>query len=66
MYDSAVCFMLIVKCSNVHEMEENIPVPGHSGAQSSVALTRWQQFKERVCYMCGVQSDFACPFSHSG
>ncbi len=55
MYDSVVCFMFIVKCSNVHEMdclrEETVPVPGRSGAQSSVASTRRQQFKEGVCWM---------------
>ncbi len=55
MYDSVVCFMFIVKCSNVHEMdclrEETVPMPGRSGAQSSVASTRWQQFKEGVCWM---------------
>ncbi len=39
--------------SSVHEMdslrEETVPVPGRSGAQSSVASTR--QFKEGVCWM---------------
>ncbi len=39
-----VCFVFIVKCSNVHEMEclreETVPVPGRSGAQNSVASTR--------------------------
>ncbi len=56
--------------SSVHEMdclrEETVPVPGRSGAQSSVASTRRQQFKEGVCWVCGVQSDFASPFAHSG
>ncbi len=41
---------------NVHEMdclgEETVPVSGCSGAQSSVASTRWQQFKEGVCAGC--------------
>ncbi len=50
--------------------EENVPVSGRSGAQSSVASTRRQQFKEGVCWMWGVQSDFAGPFAgpfaHSG
>ncbi len=62
--------MFIVKCSNVHEMdcprEETVPVSGRSGAQSSVASTRRQQFKEGVCWMWGVQSDFASTFAHSG
>ncbi len=44
MYDRVVCFVFIVKCSNVHEMdclaEETVSVPGRSGAQSSVASTR--------------------------
>ncbi len=44
MYDSVVCFMFIVKCSRVHEMdclrEETVPVSGSSGAQISVASTR--------------------------
>ncbi len=39
--------------SGVHEMdclrEETVPVPGRSGAQSSLASTRRQQFKEGVC-----------------
>ncbi len=52
MYDSVVCFMVIVKCTNVHEMdclrEETVPVPCRSGAQSSVTTTRWHQFKEGV------------------
>ncbi len=55
MYDGIVCFMFIVKCSNVHEMdclgEGTVPVPGRSGDQSSVALTRRQQFKKGVCWM---------------
>ncbi len=33
--------------------EETVPVPGRSGARSSVASTRWQQFKEGVCWMWG-------------
>ncbi len=41
MYNSVVCSVLL---SSVHEMdclrEETVPVSGHSGAQSSVALTR--------------------------
>ncbi len=41
--------------SGVHEMdclgEETVPVSGRSGAQSSVASTRRQQFKEGVCWM---------------
>ncbi len=41
--------------SSVHELdclrEETVPVSGHSGAQSSVASTRRQQFKEGVCWM---------------
>ncbi len=43
--------------SSVHEMDclgkETVPVPvsGRSGAQSSVASTRRQQFKEGVCWM---------------
>ncbi len=40
---------------NVHEMdclrEEIVSVSGHSGAQSSVASTRRQQFKEGMCWM---------------
>ncbi len=54
MYDSVVCFMFIVKfiVKMVHEMdclrEETVPVPCRSGAQSSVAMTRWHQFKEGV------------------
>ncbi len=44
MYDSVVCFMFIVKCSNVNEMdclrEETVPVSGRSGSQCSVASTR--------------------------
>ncbi len=47
--------MFIVKSSNVHEMdclrEETVPMSGRSGAPSSVASTRRQQFKERVCWM---------------
>ncbi len=51
---------IIVLCvprlmSSVHEMdclrEETVSVSGRSGAQSSVALTRWEQFKEGVCWM---------------
>ncbi len=66
---------IIVLCvprfmSSVHEMdclgEETVPVSGRSGAQSSVASTRRQQFKEGVYWMWGVQSDFASPFAHSG
>ncbi len=56
--------------SSVHEMyclrEETVSVSGRSGAQSSAASTRQQQFKEGVCWMLGVQSDFASPFAHSG
>ncbi len=41
--------------SSVHEMdylrEETVPVSDRSGAQSSVASTRRQQFKEGVCWM---------------
>ncbi len=41
--------------SGVHEMdclrEETVPVSGRSGAQSSVASTGRQQFKEGVCWM---------------
>ncbi len=48
-------FMFIVKSSNVHEMdclrEETVPMSGCPGAQSSVASTRRQQFKEGVCWM---------------
>ncbi len=49
--------VLCVPCllSSVHEMdclsEKTVPVPGRFGAQSSVASTRWWQFKERVCWM---------------
>ncbi len=47
--------MFIVKTSSVHEMdclrEETVPVSGCSGAQSSVASTRRQPFKEGVCWM---------------
>ncbi len=43
-YDSVVCFMFIVKRSNVHDMdcarEETVPMSGRSGAQSSVVSTR--------------------------
>ncbi|XP_016108326.1 proton-coupled amino acid transporter 1-like [Sinocyclocheilus grahami] len=39
----------------VHEMdclrEEIVLMPGRSGAQFSVAPTRWQHFKEEVCWM---------------
>ncbi len=56
--------------SSVHDMDclgkETVPVSGRSGAQSSVASTRRQQFKEGVCWMLGVQSDFDSPFAHSG
>ncbi|ROL41856.1 hypothetical protein DPX16_3484 [Anabarilius grahami] len=42
-------------CYSVHEMdclrEETLLVSGRSGAQGSVASTRWQQFKEGVCWM---------------
>ncbi len=62
--------MFIVKYSSVHEMdclrEETVPVSGLSGAQSSVASARRQQFKEGVCWIWGVQSDFASSFAHSG
>ncbi len=41
--------------SSVHEMdclrEETVCVSGRSGAQSSVASTKRQQFKEGVCWM---------------
>ncbi len=47
--------MFIVKSSDVHEMdclrEETVSMSGCSGAQSSVASTRRQQFKEGVCWM---------------
>ncbi len=33
--------------------EETVPVPGRSGAQSSVASTRRQKFKEEVCWVWG-------------
>ncbi len=46
--------------------KETVPVSGRSGAQNSVASTRWKQFKEGVCWMWVVQSDFARRFSHSG
>ncbi len=53
--NSVVCSRLM---SSVHEMdclrEETVPVSGRSGAQSSVASTRRQQFKEGVCWMWGV------------
>ncbi len=56
--------------SSVHEMDclgkETVLVSGRSGAQSSVASTRRQQFKEGLCWMRGVQSDFASPFALSG
>ncbi len=70
-----VCNCIIVLCvprlmSSVHEMDclgkETVPVSGRSGAQSSVTSTRRQQFKEGVCRMWGVQSNFASPFAHSG
>ncbi len=52
MYNSAVCSTLM---SSVHEMdslgEETVSVSGRSGAQSSVASTRRQQFREGVCWM---------------
>ncbi len=32
---------------------------------SSVVPTEKQQFKERVGWVCGVQSDFLSPFPHS-
>ncbi len=55
MNDSVVLFMFIVKYSSVHEMdclrEETVPVSGLSGAQSSVASARRQQFKEGVCWI---------------
>ncbi len=54
----------------VHEIdclrEETVSVSGRSGDQSSVASTRRQQFKEGVCWMWGVQRDFASLFAHSG
>ncbi len=46
--------------------KKTVPVPGRSGAQSSVASTRWEQFKEGVRWMWGVQRDFASHFAHSG
>ncbi len=46
--------------------EETVPVSGCSCAQSSIASTRQYQFKEGVCWMWGVQSDFDSPFAHSG
>ncbi len=68
-----MCVIYIYKCvplSSDHEMdclrEETVSVPGRSGAQSSVASTRQQQFKEGVCWVWGVQSDFSSPFAHSG
>ncbi len=36
------------------------------GAQCSVEPARGQQFKERVSWVWGVQSDFLSPFPHSG
>ncbi len=36
------------------------------GAQCYIAPTRRQQFEEEVCWMWGVQSDFASTFAHSG
>ncbi len=51
---------IIVLCvpqwlSGVHKMdflrEETVTVSGRSGAQSSEASTRRQQFKEGVCWM---------------
>ncbi len=52
--------------SSAHEMDclrkETVSVSGRSGTQSSVALTRRKQFKEGVCWMWGVQSDFDQPF----
>ncbi len=43
-YNSVVCFMFIVKSSNVHDMhclrEETVPMSGRSGAQGSVASAR--------------------------
>ncbi len=70
MNDGVVLFMFIVKYLSVHEMdcprEETVPVSGRTSAQSSVASARQQQFKEGVCWVWGVQSDFASSFAHSG
>ncbi len=47
-----MCLLLNIVNINVHKVdclrEETVPVAGRSGAQSSVALTRRQQFKEGV------------------
>ncbi len=44
---------------------KNIRVSGCFGAQWSVAPARGQQFKERVSWLWGVQSDFLSHFLHS-
>ncbi len=55
MYKSIRVLCVPQLLSGVHKMyclrEETLPVPGRSGAHSSVALTRWQQFKEGLCSM---------------
>ncbi len=45
---------------------KTVLVSGCFGAQCSVAPVRGQQFKERVSWMWGVQSDFLSPFLYSG
>ncbi len=45
---------------------KTVLVSGCFCAQWSVALARGQQFKERVSWMWGVQSNFLSPFPHSG
>ncbi len=58
-----MCSTIIVRCSwDGLPREETVPVPGGSGAQSSVASTRRQQFKEGLCWMWGIQSDYVSPF----
>ncbi len=46
--------------------EKTVLVSGCFGAQWSVAPARWQQFKERVSWVWGVQGDFFSNFLHSG
>ncbi len=57
----------VMCCSGgIRPGEKTILVSGCFCAQWSVAPARGQQYKERVSWVWGVQSDFLSPFPHSG
>ncbi len=64
MYSTGVCYVLFRW--DTAWGNKTVLVSGCFCSQWSVALARGQQFKERVSWMWGVQSNFLSPFPHSG